>query len=294
MPVRKIPGAEEDKGGNVPTRHEHRLRNWVVAGIVVVVVLAVGGPFVYIHFIEGPAPAKLTLPGDQTSTTGNAATSGVIKGSAGQVNGTWNVGQGSIVGYRVGEVLIGQNSTAVGRTEKVWGSLTVDGGSVTKGTFTVNMASVTSDQSERNAQFDGRIMDVSTYPTAEFVITKPILLGGGLSAGTVERYPAAGPLTMHGVTKPVDFNVSMELTGSGAYVLAEIPIVFADWDISNPSVGRFVTTNNSGTLEVLLHLVRGAGNPVSNGSSESSTGGGPGGPVTVPSTTVPPLTVPRS
>jgi hypothetical protein len=27
------------------------------------------------------------------------------------------------------------------------------------------MASVTSDQSQRNAQFDGRIMDVSTYPT---------------------------------------------------------------------------------------------------------------------------------
>ena len=73
--------------------------------------------------------------------------------------------------------MIGQNSTAVGRTEKVWGSLTIDNGSVTKGTFTANMASVTSDQSERNAQFDGRIMNVSTYPTAEFVITKTNFAG---------------------------------------------------------------------------------------------------------------------
>jgi YceI-like domain len=234
-------------------RRKHRLRNWLIAGIVVVVVLAVGGPFVYVHFIEGPAPAKLTLPGDKTKTTGGSTVGTVTKGRVEQVNGTWNVGTGSVVGYRVGEVLIGQNSTAVGRTEKVWGSLTIGGGSVTKGSFTANMSSVTSDQSERNAQFDGRIMDVSTYPTAQFVVAKPISLGAGLEAG----------------------------------------IVFADWDISNPSVGGFVTTQNSGTLEVLLHLVRGAGNPASTGATQSS-GGSFGGPVTVPSTTVPPLTVPRS
>jgi len=40
----------------------HRARRWVVAGVAVVVVVAVGGPFVFIHFIEGPAPAKLSLP----------------------------------------------------------------------------------------------------------------------------------------------------------------------------------------------------------------------------------------
>jgi polyisoprenoid-binding protein YceI len=274
-------------------RGQHRLRNWIIAGIVVVVVLAVGGPFVYIHFIEGPAPAKLTLPGEETSTTSGSTAGTATKGSAEQVNGTWNVGAGSIVGYRVGEVLIGQNSTAVGRTEKVWGSLTIGGEAVTKGSFTVNMSSVTSDQSERNAQFDGRIMDVSTYPTAQFVVTKPISLGAGLEPGTVKHYPATGRLTMHGVTKPISFNVSMELQGNGAYVLAEVPIVFADWDISNPSVGGFVTTQNSGTLEVLLHLVRGTGNPASTGATQSN-GGSFGGPVTVPSTTVPPLTVPRT
>ena len=97
---------------------------------------------------------------------------------------------------------------------------------------------------------------------------------------------------MHGVTKPITFNISMELNSDGAYALAEIPIVFANWGISNPSVGGFVTTKNSGNLEVLLHLVRGAGNPAASSSSQGSNGGGFGGPVTVPSTTVPPLTVP--
>lgn len=286
-------------------KSQHKLRNWLIIGVVLVA-LAAGGPFVYIHFIEGPAPAKLSLPKDGTGTgsTGTATatlSTSADKGQAGtssssSVNGTWNVGQGSVVGYRVQEVLIGQNSTAVGRTEKVWGSLAVQDGSMAKGSFTVNMASVKSDQSMRNAQFDGRIMDVSTFPTAEFVITKPISLATVVTNGAVKHYESSGNLTMHGVTKPVTFPVSLELGSNGAYILAEVPIVFANWDISNPSVGGFVTTKSSGTLEVLLHLVRGPGNPASTATTFGSGSAGPGpngGPVTVPSTTLPPLTVPR-
>ena len=35
---------------------------WLVGAAAIVVVLALGAPFVYIHFIEGPPPPKLTLP----------------------------------------------------------------------------------------------------------------------------------------------------------------------------------------------------------------------------------------
>ena len=279
------------KGETTVLSRVRRFRKWVIAGVVVVAVLAGGGPYVFIHFIEGPAPAKLVLP------TGGA---GARSGSSGatvdlaKLDGTWNVGAGSVAGYRVQEVLIGQNSTAVGRTSEIWGSLTLAGKSVSKASFTVNMASVVSDQSERNAQFDGRIMDVSDYPTAKLVLSEPISLASGLVTGSSKQYTATGSLTMHGVTKSVTFPVSVEVAnGTAVYVLADVPIVFANWDISNPSVGGFVTTKSTGTLEVLLNLVRGAGNPVSSGSPASS-GGGFGGPVTVPPTTVPPLTVPTS
>jgi len=270
-----------------------RLRKWIIAGVVVVVVLAVAGPYVFIHFIEGPAPAKLVLPKGQGTAAGSGPSGATVDLS--KLDGTWNVGAGSVAGYRVGEVLIGQNSTAVGRTTELWGSLTLAGKAVTKASFTVNMASVVSDQSEMNAQFDGRIMDVSDYPTAKFVLTGPISLTSGLVTGSSKKYTATGTLNMHGVTKSVTFPVSVEVTSASAvYVLADVPIVFASWDISNPSVGGFVTTNSTGTLEVLLHLVRGVGNPVSTGSSAGSSGGGFGGQVTVPSTTVPPLTVPTT
>jgi polyisoprenoid-binding protein YceI len=270
-------------------RRPKRLIRWIVAAVVVVVVVAIAAPFIYIHFIEGPPPAKLSLPSAAHSDTTSAPG---VTGSAGSLDGTWNVGQGSIAGYRVQEVLIGQQSTAVGRSRQIWGSLVIAGQTVTKGSFSVDMASVESDQSERNAQFDGRIMDVSAYPTATLTLTTPIALGSmPLAERTVEEYHGSGDLSMHGVTRSITFTVTAERVGQGVDVLADIPITFSDWNIGNPSLGSFVTTENTGTLEVLLDLTQGRGNSVSK-SVASGSGLGGGAPVTVPSTTVPALKVP--
>jgi polyisoprenoid-binding protein YceI len=263
---------------------------WIVAGLAVVLVVAVGAPFVYIHFIEGPAPAKLALPG-ATSTSGAGAGAVTTAGSE-SVTGTYHVGTGSEAGYRVSEVLVGQSATAVGRTSKIWGTVTISGTAVTAATITVNMATVVSDQSERNDQFDNRIMDVWQYPTATLTLTSPIALGTVPAVGATATYQATGTLDMHGATKPVTFTLKAERSANGMYALADIPLQFATWDIANPSVGGFVTTANSGTLEALVFLTKLTGNPVSSGSGSESGGGGPGGPVTVPKTTVPPITIP--
>ena len=71
---------------------------------------------------------------------------------------------------------------------------------------------------------------------------------------------------MHGVTKSVAFPVSAELVSGKIVVLADIPITFSEWNIANPSIGGFVTTADVGTLEVLLHLTQGPGNPASKSS----------------------------
>lgn len=272
------------------TKRQRRVIFGVIGVAAVAVVVAFLGPYVYIHFIEGPAPSKLELP--KTPTTTSSSTAGSATSTTSTLDGTWNVGVGSIAGYRVQEVLIGQSATAVGRTSKIWGSLTIAGATVTKGTFTVDMASVVSDQSQRNARFEGPIMDVSQYPTASLTLTSPINLGTVPASGIVGHYSANGDLDMHGVKKSVTFPVSAERVGDEIDVLADISIPFSEWNIANPSVGGFVTTANSGILEVLLHLTEGAGNPPSTSSATGAVGGG--GPITVPSTTVPPLTVPSS
>ena len=99
-----------------------RWQRWLIVGIAVVAALAVAGPFVYIHFIEGKAPKRLSL----SSTRGTATT--VASGAAADIplDGTWKVASGSQAGYRVKEILFGQNHEAVGRTSAVTGDAAID------------------------------------------------------------------------------------------------------------------------------------------------------------------------
>jgi polyisoprenoid-binding protein YceI len=227
----------------------HWLR-WIIAGAVVVVVLAVGGPFVFIHFVEGQAPAPLSL---KSSASASASSSGSGQAaSAVPVAGTWTITSGSEVGYRVKEVLAGQSQTAAGRTDSVTGHLAISGTSVTSGTFTVEMSTIKSNESQRDAQFDGRIMDVGSYPTGTFTLTRPISLSPLPAAGTVKTYSATGKLTLHGQTRPVTFPLTAERTANAIKISGSIPVTFARWDIPNPSFSGFVTTQNHGELEFLL------------------------------------------
>ena len=158
---------------------------------------------------------------------------------------------------------------------------------MTSGTFTVDLASVKSDQPNRNAQFDGRIMKVSQYPTASLKLATPVIFVSRPVVGATTHEKAAGNLTRHGVTKAVSFTASIERGSAGLDVLADIPVTFSTWNIANPSVGGIATTANHGILEVLLLLPKGTGNPVSTAGPSSSNFGG--SKITVPSATVPPL-----
>jgi polyisoprenoid-binding protein YceI len=234
-----------------------RLVLWLLSSIAAVAVLAFGGAFVYIHFISGPAPAPLSLKSSGSASAGASDTAGASAAAhTSALTGTWKVASGSVVGYRVKEVLMGQNNIAVGRTHSITGSLAISGTRVTAAQFTVEMATIKSDQSERDVQFNGRIMETSTYPTGSFKLTSPIELTPVPAAGVVKVYHAAGDLTLHGHTRPVSFALSAERTSTGLEVSGAIPVVFADYDIGNPSFGSFVTTGQSGTMEFLVKLGR--------------------------------------
>jgi polyisoprenoid-binding protein YceI len=245
------------------TRPRHWLR-WLIGAIVVLVVLGVGGPFVYIHFFNGSTPAALSLPtasssvssspGGTTTPSGTAAASTAASGS---LAGAYRVGSGSVVGYRVNEVLLGQSTTAVGRTTSVTGHLTIAGSTATAAAFSVPMDTVHSDKSERDGQFDGRIMDVSQYPTGTFTLTSPIDLAPLPATGAIKSYTADGKLTLHGVTRTVTFTLTAERStakdgSTQIEVAGDIPVLFSDYNIQNPSVGGFVTTQDHGLLEFLL------------------------------------------
>jgi polyisoprenoid-binding protein YceI len=234
-----------------PVRMRHWKR-WLGIGVAVAAIAVVGGPFLYIHFVASSAPAPLTLSSPSATPSATGTTSSSTASVA--ADGTWNIATGSIVGYRVDEVLFGQSHAAVGRTSSISGSMVVGGTTVSQASFTVDMTSVTSDQSRRDAQFNGRIMDTSTYATATFTLTKPIDLGSIPANGVQRTFKATGTLTLHGVTKTVSFTVTGQYAGSVVQVAGSIPITFADWSIPNPSFGGVVTTDDHGVLEFALNF----------------------------------------
>jgi polyisoprenoid-binding protein YceI len=229
-------------------------RKWFLLIPVALLVLAVVGPYVYIHFIQSDPPPKLTL--DTSSTPSSASSSGSDPSSSaaaptGSVDGTWKATSDSIVGYRVKEVLLGQDTEAVGRTNSVTGTFTLSGATVSGAEFTVQMATVKSDEGRRDSQFTGRLMETSKFPTGTFKLTSPIALSAVPTDSTIVEATATGDLTLHGVTSSVTFTLKAQRDGANIKVNGEIPITFSDYDISNPT-NQTASVGDSGTLEFLL------------------------------------------
>jgi polyisoprenoid-binding protein YceI len=217
--------------------------------VALVLCVTVIGPFVFLHFIEGPAPQPLSIHTAHHGASSSPAPSAAIAG------GTYTVAAGSEAEYRVAEILFGQSATAVGKTSSISGSMTLGTTTVTAAHFTVPLATVVSNESLRDDQFRSRIMDVTQYPDAVFTLTNPIHLGRIPTRDTVITVDATGTLRMHGVTRSVTFPIEAEIVGTEIEVSGSIPITFADWAIENPSGGP-AQVGSSGTMEFLLYLSR--------------------------------------
>jgi len=232
------PSAASGAGNGLPFK-------WALVCLAVLVAAILGGPLLYFHVIESPTPGLLRLP----------RASGVASGplAPGPLSGLWKVAAGSQAGYRVGEVLLGQHHTAVGRTSAVSGGIELSGATVTAADFTVDLASLKSDVVSRDAQFHGYIMKTYDYPDARFHLTVPIALGVLPATGAAVSSPATGELSMRGVTRTVSFSVDAERLPGEIDINAEIPVTFARWHIPDPSFA-VAQVDPTGTIEVLLHL----------------------------------------
>ena len=222
----------------------------IASTILVLLIAAVAGPWVYINVIKDDPPPRLTLdtvPAESTTSTAVADGQGI--------DGEWSVATGSIVGYRVKEILLGQDSEGVGRSNAVTGSLVLSDNQVDSAEFAVEISAIRSDSSRRDSQFTGRIMDAATFPTATFKLSAPIALTSEISVGTPIQVQATGDLTLRGVTKSVTFPIDAQYDSSTIQVAGSIAVVFADWGIPNPS-NAVVTAQDHGLLEFLLTFTR--------------------------------------
>jgi polyisoprenoid-binding protein YceI len=235
----------------MPTTKSRKWLRWVIAAVIAVVVLVVAVPFIYINFIDDDDAPRLQLTSPSTSTPGS--TDGTGAGTPAELTGTWTVRAGSKAQYRVDEVLFGQDNTATGSTEDVSGEVVFDDTTVTSADISVDMTTVTSDESRRDNQFQGRIMNTAQFPTATFTLTSPIELESVPAEATPITVPATGDLTIHGVTKPVTIELKAQRLGDTIEVNGTFPVKFSDYDIPNPSFAGIKVKDN-GEFEFLLKL----------------------------------------
>ena len=213
----------------------------VGAAVVVVGGAALAfGPGLYADWANQTADAAPTLE-----------SSAVPLPDAEAAAGTWTVSDGSFAGYRLDEVLNGEDVTVTGRTEDVTGSVTVADTAITEANIEVDMASVATDEAPRDAYFRDTALEVGEFPTATFELTEPATIEEGATA--VEL---TGDLTIHGVTQPATFEAEVAgdaASGDPVQVIGSIPITFADFDVEAPSLG-FVTVEDEGSIEFSLQL----------------------------------------
>lgn len=240
-------------------------RHWkkIVGAIVVFVVLVVGGSWFYAKVIN-EAPSKLSAtdlaaaldqPVQPTGSSASTAPASSVPRVADDVSGIWRPVSTSLVRYRVDESINGFASTAVGGTNKITGNVTIEGKRVRAAGFTVDTGSFTSNESRRDNQFRGRVMDAAHIPTATFNIRAPIQFASVPADGKTLQITATGDLTLHGTTKSVTFDLLAMRKNGKIGIIGNIPIVFADYGIPNPSLGT-IKTSDHGLLEFIVVLQR--------------------------------------
>lgn len=256
-----------------------RIAKWIAIGLVAAVALMYAGIFFYANVINDAPDAldnddlteSLAAPADEAPVDETpadaeapaedapveeapveeapAAEEPAAEAPVG-FDGVWVPTDASEFGYRVDEVLSGVNVTAVGRSNEIDGSLTIDGTAADIEVI-VQVANIQSDDGRRDGQFRGRIMSADEFPTATFVSTQPIEFGEIPAEGEQVTVPVTGDLTLRGETRPVTFDVTAQVAGDRVGVLGSIPIVFADYGIPEPSIGT-VSVEDNGLLEFVL------------------------------------------
>lgn len=229
---------------------------WPIVLVALALSVAVVAPYVYIHFVREEPAERLSLDDVATTTSGDRSSSTTSAGSTGGgIDGTWKTTDASVVQYRVKEVLFGQDAEATGTAHGISGTAEITGSTVASVDVEVDMTTFESDESRRDGQFEGRIMNTSEFPTATFTRTDPIDLGSVPVDGEEITVDITGELTMHGVTNEVTFELTAKLSGSTFAANATIPITFSDYDIDDPSGGP-ATVGADGELELLLVFAR--------------------------------------
>ena len=160
--------------------------------------------------------------------------------------------------YAVNEVFLQENRPyrAVGTTNVVSGTFVVSTEGVPAGKVTkiqIDLRTLQSDSGRRDNAIRERWLESNTYPYAEFVSTNALNLPDSYQAGSQVSFNLVGDMTVHGVTKSVEWLVDGTLTGDTVQGQATTIINMSDFGITAPNIANMIKVEDE--VELMVQFV---------------------------------------
>jgi polyisoprenoid-binding protein YceI len=148
----------------------------------------------------------------------------------------------------------GQKVT-IGSTQEVAGSLALDLGAdqpLGPNRFTVDLPSLTSDQSLRDGWIRDNALESNKFPEAVFVATSITGAPTSYSDGTEVNFQLVGDLTVRAITLPATFDVTATLSGDTITGVAEAKVKMSDFGVTPPNFANTLVVDDLFTIRIEL------------------------------------------
>jgi polyisoprenoid-binding protein YceI len=205
-----------------------------------------------------------TNTGSSSNATGTttSATTTCIAIPSGSQPYTIDASQ-SYASYEVQEKFLSKPlpNEAIGKTSSLQGELALNTSStptITALKVTVNLQTLTSDSSRRDAAIQGNWLQSSTYPLATFVTKTPqVATTGSYTNGQQVTFKLTGDMTVHNTTHTETFDVQGKLDGKTITGVAKSLIFMKDFGFSAPSILGLLTVKDG--LTATFNFIANAG-----------------------------------
>jgi polyisoprenoid-binding protein YceI len=201
------------------------------------------------------------LPTASARPTQTAAPAAVTQGATNPIRLVVD-SSSSQASYHAREQLVGKTlpSDAVGTSKSVSGALVLGAdGSVLadQSQITVDLSKLQSDESRRDNFIKMDTLQTSRFPMATFVPNALQGLPAPLPTSGQATFQLSGDLTVHGVSKPVTWQVTATFADSSVSGSATTAIKITDFGMTPPKAGPVLSIEDGLTLELAFTAARG-------------------------------------
>jgi polyisoprenoid-binding protein YceI len=149
----------------------------------------------------------------------------------------------------------------VGETSSITGDLYLSAGGLSpasRSSFKVDLRNLRTDNNMRDNYIKQNTLQTNRFPTAEFTIDSVTGFPASYQENTEVQLTLTGTLTVHGVSKPVSWQVKARQAGDTLTATADTDIKMTDYGMTPPNV-QLARSHDEVHLQVVFVSKRAAG-----------------------------------